>query len=152
MNGGVALMTSGNLYRYGIHQNLPPAQLFFYVSLEEACNQLGVSDIEAVAAILAGQNWIPTRTKPLGTTKGTSVASIVSRALLDYDLKRKILPTVTNMSVRRLKVLMVRNLGVFVGRSIPLVGWGILAHDVGIISVRSVMHYNRLVKPEDRIF
>jgi hypothetical protein len=152
MNDGAVPTVTSNIYRYGVHQNLTPAQLFFYVAVEETCEQLGVTDIEAVAAVLAGQNWLPTRTKPMGTTKGTSVASIVSRALLDYDLKRRILPTVTNMSVRKLKVLMVRNLGVFVGRTIPLVGWGILAHDVAVISARSIMHYNRLVKQQDRIF
>jgi hypothetical protein len=117
-----------------------------------AGKQLGVDDIEAVVAILCGQDWIPTRTKPMGTTKGTSIASLVSRSLLNYDLKRKILPTLTNASVRKLKVILVRNIGTFVGRTVPVVGWVIVAHDVVTISIKSVQHYNRLVKPEDRIF
>lgn len=142
----------GTTYRYGVHRSLSPTELFFYVAVEEACKQLGVEDIEAVVAILCGQNWIPTRSKPMGATKGTSVASLVSRTFLDYDLKRKILPTLTNGSVRKLKVIMVRNIGTFIGRTVPVVGWVVVAHDVAMISVKSVQHYNRLVTPEDRIF
>nr|WP_245643802.1 hypothetical protein [Paraburkholderia oxyphila] len=103
-------------------------------------------------AILCGQNWIPTRAKPNGVTKGTSVASLVSRKLLNYDLKRKILPTLTNASVKKLKVMMVRNVGTFVGRTVPVVGWAIVSHDVVMIGINSVQHYNRLVKREDRVF
>jgi hypothetical protein len=62
------------------------------------------------------------------------------------------LPTVTNASVRQLKVFMTRNLGTFVGRSVPVLGWALLARDVAIITVNTVGQYNRLVKTEDKVF
>jgi hypothetical protein len=141
-----------NIYTYGIHRNLTPSELFFFVAIDETCEQLGVDDVSAVAAVLAGQNWIPTRTKPLGATPGTSIASKLSRRYLDFDLKWRILPTLTNASVKQLKIIMVRNIGKFVGRAVPVVGWVILARDVTMISINSVRHYNRLVLGEDRIF
>lgn len=141
-----------NTYNFGAHRDLTTMELFFLVFLDEACKEFGVDDIAAVSAILAGQNWVPTRAKPFGATPGTSVASILSRIYLNYDLKHKILPTLTNASVRRLKFIMVRNLGVFVGRAVPIVGWAITAREVTIISMHSVSRYNMLVKPEDRVF
>ncbi|WP_175691510.1 hypothetical protein [Burkholderia anthina] len=68
------------------------------------------------------------------------------------DLKKKILPTLTNAGVKRLRFILVRNIGVFVGRAVPVVGWVIAANDVTMISIRSVSRYNALVKPEDKVF
>ncbi|EML1595862.1 hypothetical protein RVY52_000571 [Burkholderia cenocepacia] len=141
-----------NTYAFGAHRDLTPMELFFLVFIDETCNELGVDDVAAVVAIVAGQNWMPTRAKPFGTTPGTSVASILSRKYLNYDLKKKILPTLTNASVKRLKFILVRNIGVFVGRAVPVVGWVIAAKDVTMISIRSVSRYNALVKPEDKVF
>ncbi|OED09245.1 STM2901 family protein [Burkholderia sp. A2] len=141
-----------NTYAFGTHRDLTPMELFFLVFIDETCKELGVDDVAAVVAIVAGQNWMPTRAKPFGTTPGTSVASILSRKYLDYDLKKKILPTLTNASVKRLKFILVRNIGVFVGRAVPVVGWVIAAKDVTTISIRSVSRYNALVKPEDKVF
>lgn len=137
---------------FGTHRDLTPMELFFLVFIDETCKELGVDDVAAVVAIVAGQNWMPTRAKPFGTTPGTSVASILSRKYLDYDLKKKILPTLTNASVKRLKFILVRNIGVFVGRAVPVVGWVIAANNVTTISIRSVSRYNALVKPEDKVF
>jgi len=141
-----------NTYDFGTHRDLTPMELFFLVFIDETCKELGVDDVAAVVAIVTGQNWMPTRAKPFGTTPGTSVASILSRKYLDYDLKKKILPTLTNASVKRLKFILVRNIGVFVGRAVPVVGWVIAANNVTTISIRSVSRYNALVKPEDKVF
>ncbi|MPV64753.1 STM2901 family protein [Burkholderia sp. BE17] len=141
-----------NTYAFGTHRDLTPMELFFLVFIDETCKELGVDDVAAVVAIVAGQNWMPTRAKPFGTTPGTSVASILSRKYLDYDLKKKILLTLTNASVKRLRFILVRNIGVFVGRAVPVVGWVIAAKDVTMISIRSVSRYNSLVKPEDKVF
>jgi len=141
-----------NTYDFGTHRDLTPMELFFLVFIDETCRELGVDDVAAVVAIVTGQNWMPTRAKPFGTTPGTSVASILSRKYLDYDLKKKILPTLTNASVKRLKFILVRNIGVFVGRAVPVVGWVIAANNVTTISIRSVSRYNPLVKPEDKVF
>nr|WP_260400663.1 hypothetical protein [Paraburkholderia bannensis] len=40
----------------------------------------------------------------------------------------------------------------FVGRAVPVVGEVMLTYDAATISYRSVIHYNRLVKPEDKVF
>ena len=61
------------------------------------------------------------------------------------------LPTVTSFkSLMLLKVKFTRELGAFVGRAVPVVGWVITAADLSVIMYRSVLEYNRLVKPEDR--
>ncbi|NLP64345.1 STM2901 family protein [Paraburkholderia sacchari] len=140
-----------NLYIYGEHKNLTPQGLFFCVMVEETCKALGVEDIVAVVAVLAGQPVLSTRGKFGGATRGTSIASKVSRALFDYDFERNILPTLTNKSILMLRFRMVNNLGVFIGRWTPMVGWAIAAYDVVKISVLTILHYNQLVNPEDRI-
>ncbi|NPT33071.1 hypothetical protein GNZ11_00905 [Paraburkholderia xenovorans] len=130
---------------------MTPQALFFCVMVEETCKTLDVKDIAAVIAVLAGQPILPTRGKFGGATRGTSVASRVCRALLDYDLERNILPTLTNRSLMSLRFRMVNNLGVFVGRWTPYVGWAFTTYDAIRISIFATLHYNRLAKPEDQI-
>lgn len=142
----------GNLYTYGIHKSLTPVELYCFVAINETCEQLGIADAEAVILILAGFPVLPTRQKPAGATKGTSVASVMSRSIFRYELKRKLLPTVTLNSIKRLKVILTHRLDVFVGRSIPGLGWILLAKDVTEIGYNTTIKYNRLVKPEDRMF
>jgi hypothetical protein len=140
-----------NTYNYEGHKGLTSQGLFFCVMVEETCKALGVEDIAGLIAILAGQPLLPTRGKFGGATKGTSIASRVSRALFDYDFERNILPTLTNKSILKLRFRMVNNLGVFIGRWTPMVGWAVTAYDVVKISVLTILHYNQLVKPEDQI-
>jgi hypothetical protein len=113
--------------------------------------QLGVDDIAVIAAIIAGQPIVPTRSKPKGATKNTSPISIISRRLLQQRMKIR-LPTFTNASLRTLKPVMTNNLGAFVGRTIPLVGWVMLTYDFIRIIQKTVFLYNSKVKQEDRVF
>ncbi len=46
---------------------------------------------------------------------------------------------------------MTRSLGAFVGRAIPVVGVVLLSNDAIIIMRNTVVPYNRIVKPEDRV-
>ena len=139
-------------YNYGVHGNLTPPELFFLIVIDVACDELGIDDAVGIAMILLGQRFVPTRGKFGGAVKGTSIASRVSRRLLPYEVKHKILPTVTSFkSLVLLKVKFTRELGVFVGRAVPVVGWVITAADISIIMYRSAVKYNDLVKPEDRI-
>ncbi|NRO97768.1 hypothetical protein GWC77_17745 [Paraburkholderia sp. NMBU_R16] len=141
-----------NAYRYGIHDGLTPAELFFLIVLDETCKQAGVEDVVSVSMVLLGQRFIPTRGKFNGAVKGTSVASVVSRRLLPYEIKHKVLPTVTSFtSLVLLRIKFTQNLGVFVGRAIPGIGWVLLASDVSIIVFRSINVYNSIVKAEDRL-
>lgn len=141
-----------NLYSYGIHHDLTASQLFFVVMLDESASHLGVSDLAALGGAIVGWPFLSTRQKPKGATIGTSIASRVARRHLDYEIRWRILPTLTLASVRNMKIIFTRNLGVFVGRAVPVVGEAIIAHDVWTISHRTVAHYNRLVKPEDQVF
>ncbi|MBR8178920.1 STM2901 family protein [Burkholderia ambifaria] len=141
-----------NTYAYGIHNNLTPAELFFLIAVDKTMDELGVSDAAGIAMILAGSRFLSTRGKFAGAVKGTSVASKVSRSLLPYEIKYRILPTFTSWaSVARLRVKLTNHIGVFVGRAIPGVGWAITAFDVAMIGNKTVMEYNRRVKREDRL-
>ncbi|AOK27965.1 MULTISPECIES: STM2901 family protein [Burkholderia cepacia complex] len=131
---------------------IAPSELFCLIVIDVACDELGVDDVVGVEMILLGQRFLPTRGKFGGAVKGISVASRVSRKLLPYEVKHKTLPTVTSFkSLMLLRVKFTRELGVFVGRAILVVGWVITAVDISIIMHRSGVKYNGLVKPEDRL-
>ena len=85
-----------NTYNYGSHKDLEPTELFLFIAVEQTCEQLGVDDVEYVILIFSGLPILPTRAKPLGATKGTSIASVMSRSLFRYELKKKVLPTFTS--------------------------------------------------------
>ncbi|MGS0895363.1 STM2901 family protein [Burkholderia stagnalis] len=140
-----------NTYSYLNQQNLDRTELFFYIAADETCRQAGIDDVEAVILILSGLPILPTRAKPLGATKGTSVASVMSRSVFRYELKRKVLPTVTVQGITGLRVILTHRLAVFVGRAIPGIGWVLLAKDAFHIVRNTISRYNRIAKPEDRI-
>ncbi len=137
--------------RYSFHDmgDLTPSELFFWVAVDETLKQLGVKDLVAGALVLAGQPILGTATKLGGATIGTSPASVVSRKLLNYELRTR-LPTITNASFRTMRFMFTKNLGAFVGRAVPVVGWLILAYDVEEIIRHSILSYNAIAKPDDR--
>ncbi|UOB58985.1 hypothetical protein MRS60_19585 [Burkholderia pyrrocinia] len=142
-----------NTYKYGIHEGLSREELLFLIFIEETGKELGVDDAVGIAMVLLGQRFIPTCGKFANAVKGTSIASVVSRRMLPYELKHRILPTVTSFtSLIMLRIKFTRNIGAFVGRAIPGVGWVILATDVSLITYRTVSAYNSMVKPEDRLY
>ena len=61
------------------------------------------------------------------------------------------LPMLTGTSLSTLRIAFTRNLGAWVGRTIPIVGEVMLAVDVAQIMWKAVATYNALVKPEDKI-
>ena len=71
----------------------------------------------------AGQPWIPTRRKFGGATGGTSVACIALRKALPIRMR---LPGVTNAGVK-----VAPTFGGFLGRAVPIVGWGVTAYNIG---------------------
>jgi hypothetical protein len=137
-------------YTYNHQSDLSCSELFFWIVADKTLEQLGVQDIGAVFAILAGQPIVPTRAKIGGATKGTSLASLTARRVLNYDLKMR-LPMLTGSSLRTLRIALTKNLGAFVGRSVPVVGWIILANDVVHIMWNTVTTYNAVVMPQDRL-
>lgn len=144
---------NGTYFYHGV-PNLTPQELLFWVLLDETQKQLGVQDIVAVANIILGNNNIDVPGKPLTSTPGTSVVSLFFRRHMSYKFRRRILPTLTlkSFSLRGLKIFWMNNLGAFVGRAVPVVGWIILANDVAQISFRTVHRYNMIVRPEDKIW
>ena len=141
---------SNNRYAYGIHQNLAPAELFVFVALDETRKQLGLDDLFSAAAILLGQNDVQVAGKLGGAVKGTSVVSLTARSLLPFNLRTR-LPTIVKAGVGGIRIAMTRNLGAFVGRTIPVVGVILLSRDALLIMRDTVWTYNRLVEPEDRV-
>jgi hypothetical protein len=92
-----------NTYIYG-GRVVDNKTFFICIATEEACKHFGIKDYSGVLPIvlvLAGQPFIPTRAKPMGTTRGTSIASLVLRALVNVNFKEAILPTLTNQSMQK---------------------------------------------------
>jgi len=48
--------------------------------------------------------------------------------------------------------MMTNNLGAFVGRTIPVIGWVLLASDVAQITYKTVNTYNTIARKEDRVW
>ena len=137
-------------YCYGELGGLSSGELLFWIFVDKAQEQLGVQDLAAMFCVVAGLPLLTTRGKFAGSTRGTSVASVVSRRLLNVEFKRRVLPTLTTQSIRRFRILFVNNLGAFVGRTVPVVGWIILAYDVTAITAAAIREYNRRVDSADR--
>ncbi|MGO2466763.1 MAG: STM2901 family protein [Serratia proteamaculans] len=144
----------GGTYFYAGMERLTPGELFFWIFIDKTMQQLGVSDVASVTAIVSGMAILPTRTKPVGAKEGTSLASVASRkvfgkAKFPYG---KQLPTFIGNPVEGIRRKMVSNIGTFVGRTVPVVGWVILAYDVSRISVDSVVTYNKIARVGDRLW
>ncbi|WON76607.1 STM2901 family protein [Serratia sp. UGAL515B_01] len=140
-------------YFYKGLTNLTPQELLFWVFVEEVEKQLGIQDIIGVAAVVLGSNIIDVPGKPSTATPGTSHASLFFRKHISYKFKTRVLPTLTrkSFSLRGIKIMWVNNLGAFVGRAVPVLGWVILANDVSTIGYRTLRNYNTIARPEDKI-
>lgn len=142
-------------YFYAGRANLSAGELLFMVFCEETAQQLGVDDFGAIVAILSGLNVSETRQKFRGAIPDTSYASrgarkLFGRTMFPWGLK---LPTVIGgYPPRTLRIRMVRKLGSFAGRAVPVVGWLILANDVAEISFNTVVSYNRIARGNDKLW
>lgn len=139
-----------NGYYFSGLSNLSPGELFFWVFLDETGKQIGVADLANLALIMLGQPMKATHAKPLNATPGTSILSYHLRQWLNIEVKQW--RTLTNGSIRRLKFSYVSNLGAFVGRWIPFVGWVILADDVVTIAYKATNRYNTIANEKDRLW
>ncbi|MDC7870190.1 hypothetical protein TH60_11840 [Pantoea ananatis] len=143
---------NGTYFYKGV-SNLSAGELFFWVFLDAVDEQLGVSDIAAAAFIIVGQPNRPTRGKIGGTmtTKGTSLISEAARRYLNVELPFR-LPTLTNSSIKRLRFSFVTNLGAFVGRTVPILGWVMVASDLSKIAFNATTNYNRIARGNDKLW
>jgi len=78
--------TSG--YYFDGLSNISAGELYFWVFLDEAGKQLGVTDLAGLAMFILGQPIMSTRAKPMGTTKGTSPLSYYLRQWLTTEVKQ----------------------------------------------------------------
>jgi hypothetical protein len=132
--------------------NISAGELFFWILLDKIDEQFGgITDVIAMSSIILGLPLLKTRGKPYGATPGTSIASKYSRDLLNIKLPVR-LPTLTNASIDYLKPMMTNNLGAFVGRTVPVFGWVLLAGDVAQIVFKTMNTYNTIARKEDRIW
>lgn len=138
-------------YFYDGSSNLSAGELFFWIMIDETLDHFGIADVAAVTAIYLGSNSVTVAGKLAGATPGTSVASIYSRSLFRGRMMPVRLPTWIGYPPHA-KRIMTQRLGTFVGRTIPLVGWVVLAGDVTVISYKALNKYNTLVHPSDRIW
>lgn len=141
---------NGTYFYKGI-SNLSAGELFFWVFLDKIDEQYGIHDLVTVSSIILGLPLLETRAKPGAATKGTSIASQYSRRYLDIHLPFR-LPTITNKSIKILKPMFVNNLGAFVGRTVPVVGWLILANDFSRITFNTMTTYNRIARGGDKVW
>ncbi|MDR7342478.1 hypothetical protein J2X14_000866 [Pantoea alhagi] len=144
-------------YFYGGLSNLSAGELFFWVMVDVTAEHFsGTKDVIAAAAVYSGQNTIVVKGKFGGATKGTSYASKYSRKLLKDIMLPFKLPTwihsPTPTHPYRIKQIMTLKLATFTGRTIPVIGWLVLASDVAQITYEAVERYNRIVKKEDKLW
>ncbi|GLR08170.1 hypothetical protein COO59_07875 [Mixta theicola] len=91
-----------------------------------------------------------------GATKGTSYASQYSRKILKDTMLPFRLPTwihsPTPVNPFRIKKIMTLRLATFTGRTIPVIGWFVLAADVAQITYEATVRYNRIAQKEDKLW
>lgn len=114
----------------------------------------GAKDVIAAAAIYSGQNTIQVRGTFGKATPGTSYASKYSRKLLKGYMLPFQLPTWIQNPANpfEIKRVITYKLATFVGQTIPVIGWLVLAADVAQISYGSMFCYNRIVRQEDKVW
>lgn len=97
-----------------------------------AADQLGITDALALAGVISGQNFLPTRTKFKGSVKGTSPASRAADFIFgDLEVPKKRLPTLVGgpFTGRKLGFRATKSVARFAGRAVPVVGWAVLGWD-----------------------
>jgi hypothetical protein len=136
-------------YIYGHLHDLTREELYLCVFVEVACRHFGTTDVMAIFAIIVGLPIVPTRAKPGGAIPNTSIASVICRELINVRLQRRSLPTLVGYF--NIRVRSVNHLGAFTGRWLPWLGKAILVYDLIVIDWKTLVRFNQLVKPEDRI-
>ncbi|EOM9564478.1 STM2901 family protein [Escherichia coli] len=139
-------------YFYKGYWNLKPAELYTLIFIDVASQHLEV-EAGAISAILLGQPWIPTRVKPGGTVKGTSVVSILNRKIFpNVRLPRGItLPVLVGRKISELRWAKSNQVGAIIGRWIPWIGWGVAFWYARKILMDTVEIFNTIIDPKDRI-
>lgn len=99
-----------------------------------AADQFGITAVLGASGAASGFNILTTRAKVAGAVPGTSLASRGARAIFGNARLGVRLPTVVgNPLGSSFAIRATSKVGTFVGRGIPVVGWGLLAYDAVMI-------------------
>ena len=142
-------------YFYAGRSNLTASELFFMIFCETTADHFGIEDVGAIVAFYTGFNNQKTRQKPKGAKAGTSRASKAMRRFFKtakFPLGIKLPTWVGGYTPWTAERRMVAKIGTFVGRTIPLVGYVILASDTIQITYCSVRDYNRIASGNDKLW
>lgn len=121
-------------------------ELLLWLILDEFIKQFdGITDIVAVASMLASIPVIPVRGKldALKATGGTSPLSMISRMYIRQRFKKPH-RTITWGKMLRGQWTYTTSVGAYVGRWVPWIGAALTAYDISIIT-RNVIHRYRLI-------
>ncbi|WP_408005452.1 STM2901 family protein [Pseudomonas huanghezhanensis] len=140
------------IYCYDGDCGLTANQLLWIIASETAMEELGLDDVAAAFGIVTGANIIPTRTKPGGATKNTSILSL----LLRRALKKRRFPggyrAPSIVGWRPPHIRRTPSIAAFIARAIPVAGWAYTAAELGLIGYKTVVTYNSIVSTEDQVF
>ncbi|ELY2739178.1 hypothetical protein SMC30_004226 [Cronobacter dublinensis] len=142
-------------YFYAGRSNLTTSELFFMVFVFNTADQFGIKDVVSVYALYAGMNDQTTRTKPGTAIPGASrlskgVRRVFGNRLFPFGLK---MPTwIGGYTPWTVKRRMVRKIGTWVGRTIPLIGEVILVADVSQIVYSTITEYNTIARGNDKLW
>ena len=122
--------------------------LYMAILVDMAADQFGIKDIAALGGVIAGQPILKKRFRIPGSSRGTSPLS-KSLSKLPGKFPGKRLPTVVDypkaLGGKGMRIAFTKSIGRFAGRAIPIVGWGVLAYDVGRTFYRTHITYHRIL-------
>lgn len=124
--------------------------LYIAILAHQAAEEFGIADVLGLIAVLSGQAFISTRGKFKDAEKGTS---LVSKYMSKIPGKSPVrLPTIVGtariIGGEGFKVRFTIIIGKFIGRTVPFVGWGILAYELGSIFYNTQVEFNRITGNE----
>lgn len=132
-------------FSYGGDSGLTKSELYMSILIDETQNQLGITDIIGALSALTGANIIETRTKFAGATPNTSIASKYLSRMIPGNSPIS-LPTLTGWPGVNLKLSWTKSFGRFAGRTVPVVGWGLLAYDLIAILYKTTSKFNDITQ------
>ena len=138
--------TGGPPWEYNGQLYHSKSDLYIGILVDKTAEQFGLKDIAALAGVLAGQPFLPKRFNTPGATKGTSIAS---KYLSKIPGKLPIgLPQITGvpnaLGGQGMRIALTKSIGRFIGRAVPVVGWAVLAYDVGATLYKTQVEFNRI--------
>jgi hypothetical protein len=117
--------------------------------MDKAAEQFGIMDAAAIVAIYLSQPTIRTREKFKGATPGTSpVSEYLSKKYPEEYKKPR--PTLTGtpkiFGGKGVRVTSTKIVGRFWARTVPVIGWGLLAYDVAKTLYDTQIEFNKIVE------